>query len=91
VGPVQAELSRLIAELHAADMRHALVLDFINRSLVCPTGKQADRQDCGQCTPYNNACSSQPANVSTADGSNTSMSSRSTLNLLLLYRAVLVL
>ena len=42
MGPVQAELSRLIAEVHAADMRHARVLDFIPSSVLRanrPTGK----------------------------------------------------
>jgi hypothetical protein len=41
VGLAQAELSRLIAEVHAADMRYARVIDFIHRLSHGQTGRQA--------------------------------------------------
>lgn len=41
MGLAQAELSRLIAQVHAADMRHARVVDFIHRLSYRQTGRQA--------------------------------------------------
>jgi hypothetical protein len=60
VWPAQAELSRLAAGAEAVCTTCA----WLTSPIIRPTGKQADRPDCGQCTPYNNAFSLQPA----ADG-----------------------
>lgn len=57
VWPAQAELSRLAAGAEAVCTTCA----WLTSPIIRPTGKQADRPDCGQCTPYNNAFSLQPA------------------------------